>query len=343
MAHPPARGGACLTQYCRLCGTQYCRLCGTQYYRLCGTQYYRLSGTQYWRLCGIQYCRLCGTQYCRLCGIQYCRLCGTQYCRLCGIQYCRLCGTKYCRLRETTFLPHLFHHVSSLALGAGRGRGGLSAQGLGGWRSPVSIFCFEPSLIAYSAHMPCFLCLAWSYLLMGLRQADNLNGVEVHANVSGVISCNPTLPASLWASRGVRRSETRAGKVKGAHGMPLHVRRSSDPSLAAPPLGSEAQGLGGPEEPSRKNPARWSTTTGFKYGHKPGPGTGAGAGPGAGGGTGSLERKGRGAHAYRSLPRDSAWAAQFQRESTRSSLSANHPMVDRWLDRQEQAGSFAAL
>ncbi|XP_056440803.1 partitioning defective 3 homolog [Gadus chalcogrammus] len=120
--------------------------------------------------------------------------------------------------------------------------------------------------------------------------------------------------------------------------MPLHVRRSSDPSLVAPPLGSEAQGLGGPEEPSRKNPARWSTTTGFKYGHKPGPGAGAGAGPGAGagGGTGSLERKGRGAHAYRSLPRDSAWAAQFQRETTRSSLSANHPMVDRWLDRQEQ-------
>ncbi|CAL8322712.1 unnamed protein product, partial [Boreogadus saida] len=118
--------------------------------------------------------------------------------------------------------------------------------------------------------------------------------------------------------------------------MPLHVRRSSDPSLAAPPLDSEAQGLGGPEEPSRKNPVRWSTTTGFKYGHKPGPGAGAGAGSGAGGGTGSLERKGRGAHAYRSLPRDSAWAAQFQRETTRSSLSANHPMVDRWLDRQEQ-------
>ena len=74
--------------------------------------------------------------------------------------------------------------------------------------------------------------------------------------------------------------------------MPLHVRRSSDPSLAAPPPGSEAQGLGGPEEPSRKNPARWSTTTGFKYGHKPGPGAGAGAGAGGGGGgTGSLERK----------------------------------------------------
>lgn len=45
----------------------------------------------------------------------------------------------------------------------------------------------------------------------------------------------------------------------------------------------------------------------------------------------------RGGHAYRSLPRDtSGWTAQFQREMTRSSLSANHPMVDRWLDRQEQ-------
>lgn len=50
-----------------------------------------------------------------------------------------------------------------------------------------------------------------------------------------------------------------------------------------------------------------------------------------------LSLQGRGAHAYRSLPRDaSGWSTQFQREMTRSSLSANHPMVDRWLDRQEQ-------
>ncbi|CAN9506518.1 unnamed protein product [Ophioblennius macclurei] len=104
--------------------------------------------------------------------------------------------------------------------------------------------------------------------------------------------------------------------------MSLNVRRSSDPSVAGP----EASEV--PEEPSRKNPARWSTTAGFqKYGHKPQPSSG----------TGSLERKGRGAHAYRSLPRDaSGWTTQFQREMTRSSLSANHPMVDRWLDRQEQ-------
>ncbi|XP_039646285.1 partitioning defective 3 homolog isoform X4 [Perca fluviatilis] len=107
--------------------------------------------------------------------------------------------------------------------------------------------------------------------------------------------------------------------------MPLHVRRTSDPSLAGLPTGEIP---GGPEEPSRKNPTRWSTTVGFQK-HKHKPNTSAG--------TGSLERKGRGGQAYRSLPRDaSGWTTQFQREMTRSSLSANHPMVDRWLDRQEQ-------
>lgn len=40
--------------------------------------------------------------------------------------------------------------------------------------------------------------------------------------------------------------------------MPLRVRRSSDPALAGLP---EAQLQ--PEEPSRKNPTRWSTTAGF--------------------------------------------------------------------------------
>ncbi|XP_029313893.1 partitioning defective 3 homolog [Cottoperca gobio] len=103
--------------------------------------------------------------------------------------------------------------------------------------------------------------------------------------------------------------------------MPLHVRRSSDPSLVGEvPVG--------PEEPSRNNSARCSTTAGFQK-HKHKPNTSAG--------TGSLERKGRGGHKYRSLPRDaSGWTTQFQREMTRSSLSANHPMVDQWLDRQEQ-------
>uniref|UniRef100_A0AAQ5Z0Y0 PDZ domain-containing protein n=1 Tax=Amphiprion ocellaris TaxID=80972 RepID=A0AAQ5Z0Y0_AMPOC len=61
--------------------------------------------------------------------------------------------------------------------------------------------------------------------------------------------------------------------------MSLNVRRSSDPSLAGLPLGEVPVG---PEEPSRKNPARWSTTAGFqKYSHK----------PNTSGGTGSLERK----------------------------------------------------
>uniref|UniRef100_A0A665VFU7 Partitioning defective 3 homolog n=1 Tax=Echeneis naucrates TaxID=173247 RepID=A0A665VFU7_ECHNA len=95
--------------------------------------------------------------------------------------------------------------------------------------------------------------------------------------------------------------------------MPLHVRPSSDPSLVDAPVGEDSVGL---EEPTRKNPARWSTTVGFqKNNHKP-----------------STR-----AHAYRSLPRDaSGWTTQFQRELTRSSLSANHPVVDQWLNRQEQ-------
>ncbi|XP_067342139.1 partitioning defective 3 homolog isoform X3 [Channa argus] len=107
--------------------------------------------------------------------------------------------------------------------------------------------------------------------------------------------------------------------------MPLHVRRSSDPSLAGLSSGEVSDG---PEEPSRKNPSHWSTAAGIqKYNPRPNTSTG----------NGSLERKGRGAHAYRSLPRDaSGWTTQFQREMTRTSLSANHPMVDQWLSRQEQ-------
>uniref|UniRef100_A0A3B3SI61 Par-3 family cell polarity regulator n=1 Tax=Paramormyrops kingsleyae TaxID=1676925 RepID=A0A3B3SI61_9TELE len=98
--------------------------------------------------------------------------------------------------------------------------------------------------------------------------------------------------------------------------MHLRVRRSSDPDK---PAGSPSL-IEAPEEPSRKNPTRWSTTAGFlKQNTAPR--------------TGSLERK----DTYRSLPRDGGgWANQFQRENARSSLSANHPMVDRWLERQEQ-------
>uniref|UniRef100_A0A8C7NCB3 Par-3 family cell polarity regulator n=1 Tax=Oncorhynchus kisutch TaxID=8019 RepID=A0A8C7NCB3_ONCKI len=98
--------------------------------------------------------------------------------------------------------------------------------------------------------------------------------------------------------------------------MPLHVRRSSDPALATVngPFSDPRVTLP-PEEPSRKNPTRWSTTAGF------------------------LKPRHSVVDTYRSLPRDSGtWANQreFQRETARSSLSANHPMVDRWLERQEQ-------
>uniref|UniRef100_A0A8C7ZQD3 Par-3 family cell polarity regulator n=1 Tax=Oryzias sinensis TaxID=183150 RepID=A0A8C7ZQD3_9TELE len=101
--------------------------------------------------------------------------------------------------------------------------------------------------------------------------------------------------------------------------MALNVRRSSDPSLSGLPPGEVPDVQ---EEPSRKNPSCWSTTTGFqKLNHKPS----------------SIKPLKTLAHAYRSLPRDaSGWTTQFQREITRSSLSANHPMVDRWFDRQEQ-------
>ncbi|XP_051943308.1 par-3 family cell polarity regulator alpha, b isoform X6 [Hippocampus zosterae] len=111
--------------------------------------------------------------------------------------------------------------------------------------------------------------------------------------------------------------------------MPLHVRRSSDPALMC--LNGPFSSGGGnsrvqaEEPPSRKNPTRWSTTAGFlKARHASG--------------TNSLERKSKGLDTYRSLPRDGTWANQrdFQRETARSSLSANHPMVDRWLERQEQ-------
>ncbi|XP_026217950.1 partitioning defective 3 homolog isoform X3 [Anabas testudineus] len=61
--------------------------------------------------------------------------------------------------------------------------------------------------------------------------------------------------------------------------MPLHVRRSSDPDLAGlPPCEVPV----GPEEPSRKNPTRWSTTAGFQNNKLR---------PNSSTGTGSLERK----------------------------------------------------
>uniref|UniRef100_A0A3Q3WDB8 PDZ domain-containing protein n=1 Tax=Mola mola TaxID=94237 RepID=A0A3Q3WDB8_MOLML len=97
--------------------------------------------------------------------------------------------------------------------------------------------------------------------------------------------------------------------------MPLHVRRSSDPALLTvngPFSGCDSR-VQTEEQPSRKNPTRWSTTAGFL--------------------------KAKTMDTYRSLPRDAGTRAnqrEFQRETARSSLSANHPMVDRWLERQEQ-------
>uniref|UniRef100_A0ABM5GN19 Partitioning defective 3 homolog isoform X2 n=1 Tax=Pogona vitticeps TaxID=103695 RepID=A0ABM5GN19_9SAUR len=104
--------------------------------------------------------------------------------------------------------------------------------------------------------------------------------------------------------------------------MPLHVRRSSDPALVGLSTSVSDNNFTS-EEPSRKNPARWSTTAGFLK-HN------------ASGGPRNHERKKD--ENYRSLPRDtSSWSAnQFQRDNARSSLSATHPMVDKWLERQEE-------
>uniref|UniRef100_A0A8C1NL19 Par-3 family cell polarity regulator alpha, b n=1 Tax=Cyprinus carpio TaxID=7962 RepID=A0A8C1NL19_CYPCA len=60
--------------------------------------------------------------------------------------------------------------------------------------------------------------------------------------------------------------------------MPLHVRRSSDPALLNLTAMSFSEPGSQPEEPSRKNPTRWSTTAGFMKPHFPT-------------GTNSLERK----------------------------------------------------
>lgn len=44
--------------------------------------------------------------------------------------------------------------------------------------------------------------------------------------------------------------------------MPLHVRRSSDPALIGLSTSVSDSNFSS-EEPSRKNPTRWSTTAGF--------------------------------------------------------------------------------
>ncbi|XP_053429179.1 partitioning defective 3 homolog isoform X4 [Nycticebus coucang] len=103
--------------------------------------------------------------------------------------------------------------------------------------------------------------------------------------------------------------------------MPLHVRRSSDPALIGLSTSVSDNNFSS-EEPSRKNPTRWSTTAGFLK-------------PNTAGSPKNCDRKKD--ENYRSLPRDTSnWSNQFQRDNARSSLSASHPMVDKWLEKQEQ-------
>ncbi|XP_025334277.1 partitioning defective 3 homolog isoform X19 [Canis lupus familiaris] len=103
--------------------------------------------------------------------------------------------------------------------------------------------------------------------------------------------------------------------------MPLHVRRSSDPALIGLSTSISDTNFSS-EEPSRKNPTRWSTTAGFLKQN-------------TAGSPKTCDRKKD--ENYRSLPRDASnWSHQFQRDNARSSLSASHPMVDRWLEKQEQ-------
>ncbi|XP_036206478.1 partitioning defective 3 homolog isoform X17 [Myotis myotis] len=103
--------------------------------------------------------------------------------------------------------------------------------------------------------------------------------------------------------------------------MPLHVRRSSDPALTGLSASVSDSNFSS-EEPSRKNPTRWSTTAGFLKQNTAGS---------------PKTRDRKKDENYRSLPRDTThWSNQFQRDNARSSLSASHPMVDKWLEKQEQ-------
>ncbi|XP_015424106.1 PREDICTED: partitioning defective 3 homolog isoform X10 [Myotis davidii] len=103
--------------------------------------------------------------------------------------------------------------------------------------------------------------------------------------------------------------------------MPLHVRRSSDPALTGLSASVSDSNFSS-EEPSRKNPTRWSTTAGFLKQNTAGS---------------PKTRDRKKDENYRSLPRDAShWSNQFQRDNARSSLSASHPMVDKWLEKQEQ-------
>ncbi|CAL8277177.1 unnamed protein product [Lota lota] len=153
--------------------------------------------------------------------------------------------------------------------------------------------------------------------------ALELNGCTTLSSSSAASSSSAFQPYQAASEIEVTPSALRTN-------MPLHVRRSSDPALMTlngPLNGVEPRPPAAQQTPpSRRNPSRWSTTAGFM---KPRHSTA----------TSSLERKGKATDTYRSLPRDTGtWANQreFQRETARSSLSANHPMVDRWLERQDQ-------
>ncbi|EPY89464.1 hypothetical protein CB1_000108001 [Camelus ferus] len=121
--------------------------------------------------------------------------------------------------------------------------------------------------------------------------------------------------------------------------MPLHVRRSSDPALIGLSTSVSDNNFSS-EEPSRKNPTRWSTTAGFLKQNM------AGSPPACDRKTESFPPRAEDGEVvwaslkdenYRSLPRDTSnWSNQFQRDNARSSLSASHPMVDKWLEKQEQ-------
>ncbi|XP_075683578.1 partitioning defective 3 homolog isoform X9 [Rhinoderma darwinii] len=103
--------------------------------------------------------------------------------------------------------------------------------------------------------------------------------------------------------------------------MPLHVRRSSDPALVGITTSVSDTNFSS-DEPSRRNPSRWSTTAGFTKKNPP---------------TGHNSNDRKKDENYRSLPRDTTnWSKQFERDKARSSLSASHPLVDKWLERQEE-------
>ncbi|XP_026148084.1 partitioning defective 3 homolog isoform X2 [Mastacembelus armatus] len=171
--------------------------------------------------------------------------------------------------------------------------------------------------VASSSWGPCKSVMTRCKLIAVFEEQDPHNGGDgTSASSTGTQSPEPF--ASEMSSASAFQPYQTSSEIEVTpsslrSNMPLHVRRTSDPPLDGLPPGEV---LVGPEEPSRN-----------KYNTK----------SNASAGTSSLERKGKGGHGYQSLPRDaSGWSTQFQREVARSSLGANHPMVDQWLVRHEQ-------